>query len=174
MAVPIEIDVWQGEISELEVDAIVVSTNESLFMTIGAAASVKRHAGEEVEREAARQGPIVPGRAVITGGGDLPAPYVIHAVAVGHDLKPDTGRLRAALRAALELAEGHGLRRLAVAPLGTERGVFHAPDVAPLMLEELAARSAGGVIESVVIASPSPAEVAAFRLAIEAGRAAAR
>jgi O-acetyl-ADP-ribose deacetylase len=174
MALPIEIEVWQGEISELEVDAILVPANESLFMTIGAAASVKRHGGEEVEREAARQGPIEAGGAVITGGGDLPAPFVIHAVAVGHDLRADTGRLRAALRAALELAEGQGLRRLAVAPLGTERGVFHAPDVAPLMLDELAARQVGGVIESVVIATPSPVEAAAFRAAIEAGRAAAR
>ena len=33
MAVPIEIDVWQGEIAELEVDAIIVPANESLFMT---------------------------------------------------------------------------------------------------------------------------------------------
>jgi O-acetyl-ADP-ribose deacetylase (regulator of RNase III) len=33
MAIPIEIDVWQGEIAELEVDAILVPANESLFMT---------------------------------------------------------------------------------------------------------------------------------------------
>jgi hypothetical protein len=42
------------------------------------------------------------------------------------------------------------------------------------MLDELAARQVGGVIESVVIATPSPVEAAAFRAAIEAGRAAAR
>ena len=174
MTVPIEIDVWQGEISELEVDALIVPANESLFMTVGPAASVKRHGGEEVEREAARQGPIGAGGAVITGGGDLPAPYVIHAVAVGHDLKPDNSRLRAALRAALELAEGQGLRRLAVAPLGTERRVFQSTEVAPIMLDELAARALGGVIESVVIATSSPHEATAFRVAIEAGRAPAR
>jgi O-acetyl-ADP-ribose deacetylase (regulator of RNase III) len=174
MTVPVEIDVWHGEISDLEVDAIVVPANESLFMTTGAAASVKRHGGEEIEREAARQGPIGAGNAVITGGGQLPAPYVIHAVAVGHDLKADVGRLRAALRAALELAEGQGLRRLAVAPLGIERGVFHSDQVAPIMLEELAARSLGGVIESVVVATSSPRDAVAFREAIEAGRAPAR
>ena len=85
MAEPIEIDVWQGEIAELEVDAVVVAASESLFMTAGAATSVKRHAGDEVERAAVEQGPIAPGTAVATSGGDLPAPYVIHAVAVGHD-----------------------------------------------------------------------------------------
>ncbi len=52
MAVPIEIDVWQGEIAELEVDAIIVPANESLFMTNPLAQSVKRRAGETVEREA--------------------------------------------------------------------------------------------------------------------------
>ena len=45
MAAPIEIDVWQGEIAELEVDALVVGSSESLFMTGGAAASVKRLGG---------------------------------------------------------------------------------------------------------------------------------
>ena len=37
MAEPIEIDVWQGDIAELEVDAVVVAASESLFMTAGAA-----------------------------------------------------------------------------------------------------------------------------------------
>ena len=50
MAGPIEIDVWQGEIAELEVDALVVPANESLFMTSRAAASVKRHGGDAIER----------------------------------------------------------------------------------------------------------------------------
>ena len=59
----IEIDVWQGEIAELEVDALVVAANESLFMTAGVAASVKRHGGDEIERDAVDQGPS-PGNAI--------------------------------------------------------------------------------------------------------------
>ena len=93
MAAPVEIDVWQGEIAELEVDALVVGANESLFMTSGAAASVKRHGGEAIERAAIEQGPIEPGRAVATTGGTLAASYVIHAVAVGHDRIADAQRL---------------------------------------------------------------------------------
>ena len=46
MAEPVEIDVWQGEIAELEVDAVVVAASESLFMTAGAATGVKRRAGD--------------------------------------------------------------------------------------------------------------------------------
>ena len=62
----IEIDVWQGEIAELEVDALVVPANESLFMTAGAAASVKRHGGDQIERDAVDQGPGAPGTAIAT------------------------------------------------------------------------------------------------------------
>src|SRR5688500_12038913 len=105
MAEPIEIDVWQGEIAELEVDALVVAATESLFMTAGAAASVKRHAGDEVERAAVEQGPIRSGSAVATSGGSLAAPYVIHAVAVGHDRVADPAVAAAAVRAALRSEE---------------------------------------------------------------------
>ena len=75
MGLPIDIEIWRGEIAELEVDAIVVPANESLFMTNPVAAAVKRLAGEEVERAAVTQGPVAPGTAVVTGGGRLAAPY---------------------------------------------------------------------------------------------------
>ena len=106
MTGPIEIDVWQGDIAELEVDALIVGANESLFMTAGAAASVKRRGGSQVERAAVAQGPIAPGHAIVTGGGSLASPYVIHAVAVGHDRIPDPARLRSAVLAALAFARG--------------------------------------------------------------------
>ena len=48
MTAPIEIDVWQGEIAELEVDALIVGANESLFMTAGVAASVVRMNAQRV------------------------------------------------------------------------------------------------------------------------------
>ena len=38
MTLPIEIEIWQGEIAELEVDALVIPANESLFMTAPVAA----------------------------------------------------------------------------------------------------------------------------------------
>ena len=59
MAVPIEIDVWQGEIAELEVDAIIVPANESLFMTNPLARTVKRRCrrGRRARRGAAGPDP---------------------------------------------------------------------------------------------------------------------
>ncbi|HEX7171788.1 MAG TPA: macro domain-containing protein [Candidatus Limnocylindria bacterium] len=161
MSEPIEIDVWQGEIAELEVDALVVGASESLFMTAGAAASVKRHGGDAIERAAVDQGPIEPGRAVATTGGTLAAPYVIHAVAVGHDRIADPERLRAAVRSALALCAPLQIHRIAVAPLGIEHGAFPVAEAVELLVAALASEAAMRGVESIVIATPHAAEARA-------------
>jgi O-acetyl-ADP-ribose deacetylase (regulator of RNase III) len=170
MTVPIEIDVWQGEIAELEVDAILIPANESLFMTTRVGRAVRLHAGESVERDAVQQGPVEAGTAVVTAGGQLSAPYVVHVVGVGHDLRPDLDRLRTALEAGLRLASRLGLTRLAVAPIGTERGVFGVEQAADALIEVLSARSveADGLPASLVVAVSGPAEAAAYRSALAA------
>lgn len=171
MTAPIEIDVWQGEIAELEVDALIVGANESLFMTAGAAASVKRHGGDAIERAAADQGPIEPGRAVATTGGTLAVPYVIHAVAVGHDRIADRDRFRAAVRAALALCAPLQVHRVAFAPLGAEHGVFAIEEAAELLVSTLAAEGADHGLESVVIATAHAADARAVADALATERA---
>jgi O-acetyl-ADP-ribose deacetylase len=170
MTAPIEIEIWQGEIAELDVDALVVPATESLFMTNPVAVTVKRHGGDGVEYAAVEQGPILAGTAIVTTGGQLVAPWVIHAVAVGHDLRADEDRLRSALRAALDRAASLNLRRIAMAPLGMERGVFGADEAAAVILEELHAydRGPSGRPEEVVIALAGPREAAAFTAAAAA------
>jgi O-acetyl-ADP-ribose deacetylase len=170
LARAIEIDVWQGDISELEVDALVVPANESLFMTGGPAAAVKRRAGDEVEMAAVSQGPAAPGTAIVTPGGALAAPYVIHAVAVGHDLRADVDQMRAALSAALGFAAPLQLRRIAISLLGTERGAFAPEDAAPIVIEALLAHSAEAELpDSVVLVAASSPETHAIAGAL--GRA---
>ena len=171
MSEPIEIDVWQGEIAELEVDALVVGANESLFMTTGAAASVKRHGGEAIERAAIDQGPIEPGRAVATTAGTLAASYVIHAVAVGHDRIADPLRLTAAVRSAMALCAPLQVHRIAVAPLGIEHGVFQVGEAAEHLVAALLAEAADHGLESIVIATPHAAEARAVADALARERA---
>lgn len=168
MAAPIEIDVWQGEIAELEVDALVVGANESLFMTAGPAASVKRLGGEEVERAAVDQGPIAPGSAVVTGAGRLAAPYVIHAVAVGHDRVADPDLLRAATRAVIAFAGPLQLRRIAISPLGVETGAFTVEEAAAIMVPILREEAADGPLESIVLATAHAQELRALHEAVGA------
>lgn len=173
MAERVDIDVWQGEIAELEVDAVVVAASESLFMTAGAATGVKQRAGAEVERAAVEQGPIGPGMAVATYGGDLPAPYVIHAVAVGHDRIADPATLEAAIRSALGFAEPLQLRRIAIALLGIEHGVFTAVEAAAVLVPAVIDAARSTPVESVVLAASRASEVKALSDALRAARAGA-
>jgi O-acetyl-ADP-ribose deacetylase len=166
MAAPIEIDVWQGDLAELEVDALVVGASESLFMTAGAAASVKRLGGEEVEREAVDQGPIRPGEAVATTGGQLATPYVIHAVGVGHDRVADPAQLDRAVRAALAFGSTLRLRRIAMALIGVEHGAFAPDDAAAIQVRAILDAAARTPIEAVVLASVHPVETRALSDAV--------
>ena len=176
MPVPIEIDVWQGEIAELAVDAIIVPANESLFMTYPTARRLRLVAGEAVERDAVQQGPIQPGNAVITGGGSLATPYLVHAVAVGHELTGSRDDLVSALNAAFDMIARLSLARVAMAPIGVERGVFSAQESAAALVEVLEDRSRSGdpIPTSLVVAVANPNEAAAFTAATEALRAAFR
>ena len=172
---PIEIDVWQGEIAQLEVDGLIIPASESLFMTGPVARGVKQRAGEIVERAAVDQGPVSAGSAVVTPGGQLPAPYVIHAVAVGHDLQADLTQLDRAWASALDLAQHLGLRRIAVAPLGTERGVFSPDDSASALARVLRSRSQEGrwIPAAMVVAVGSQPEATAYFAALGPIRSAA-
>lgn len=167
MAGPSEIDVWQGDIGELEVDAVVVPANESLFMTAGAAAVLKRRGGEGLERAAVEQGPVAVGTAVVTPGGSLPCAYVIHAVGVGHDRLPDRRRLARAIRAALGYAQPLRLRRMAFALVGVEHGAFEPSVAANILIGELSAwEPADGHPEAFIVATANPAETRAVAEAL--------
>lgn len=175
MAGPMDIDVWQGEIAELEVDALVVPANESLFMTAGVAASVKRLGGDAIERDAVDQGPGAAGTAIATQAGSLPAAYVIHAIGVGHDRIPDRSRLSAAIRTAITFAEPLQLRRMAFALIGAEHGAFTPIEAAEVLLDVLVEGALGrGMPESVVIATAGSAETHAVTEALAMRRAHAR
>jgi O-acetyl-ADP-ribose deacetylase (regulator of RNase III) len=112
----------RGDITEAEVDAIVNAANAGLSMGTGVAGAMKRKGGTVIEEEAVRQGPIEPGEAVLTVAGNLPATHVIHAVALGQDLKTNPERVAAATRSSLALADKHKLLSIAFPALGSGIG----------------------------------------------------
>ncbi|MDP6778124.1 MAG: macro domain-containing protein [Candidatus Latescibacteria bacterium] len=116
------VDLVQGDIADLEVDAIVNAANNALWMGAGVAGAIKRKGGAAIEEEAVAQGPIAVGEAVVTSGGALKARHVVHAAGMGQDLKTDADKVAASTRNSLLRAEEKGIRSIAFPAIGTGVG----------------------------------------------------
>ena len=161
------IRVVKGDITSLSCDAIVNAANDHLWMGGGVAGAIKRRGGEEIEREAVRQGPISVGEAVATGAGRLPCRYVIHAATMSQDLVTSERAIREATRSALRLADRLGLESVALPALGTGVGGFPLDRAATVMLEEATAhRFAAGRRLEIIFAVWDDAAYAAFSNAL--------
>lgn len=120
----LELDVVDGDIALLDVGAVVNAANDMLWMGSGVAGAIKRAGGEEIEHEAMAKGPIPVGTAVVTRGGRLAAPWVIHAAVMGQDLRTDEELIRRATREVLEIADRLGCETIALPAFGTGVGGF--------------------------------------------------
>ncbi|MDQ7844438.1 MAG: macro domain-containing protein [Armatimonadota bacterium] len=138
------LSVHQGDITRLQVDAIVNAANTHLWMGGGVAGAIKRAGGVEIEREAVRLGPVAVGEAVATHAGRLPCRHVIHAATMGPDLVTSAEAIRNATRSSLRLADALGLTSLAFPLLGTGVGGFPPQEAARLMVAETVAYLQGG------------------------------
>jgi O-acetyl-ADP-ribose deacetylase len=118
------IEIWNGDICELEVDAIVVPAVGSLWMSTGVAGAIKRAGGDAIEFAAIRQGPVALGSAVVTPAGTLAARAVIHAVSLDRDRRTTAEALEAAVRNAMARAREIGATSIAFPALGSGVGGF--------------------------------------------------
>jgi O-acetyl-ADP-ribose deacetylase (regulator of RNase III) len=138
------IDIQQGDITQVGVDAVVNAANNHLWMGGGVAGALKRAGGPEIETEALRKGPIPVGEAAVTGAGRLPARYVIHAAVMGQDLQTSADKIRQATRNSLLRAGEFGIKTVAFPALGTGVGGFPLGECARIMIDEVIQYSAGG------------------------------
>jgi O-acetyl-ADP-ribose deacetylase (regulator of RNase III) len=129
------IELWNGDICDLEVDAIVNPANLSLWMSTGVGGALKRAGGDAVEFAAVRQAPVSLGDAVVTPAGKLAAKAVIHAVTLDQNRRTSGPIIEAAVRSAMARAREIGATSIAFPALGTGVGGFPLDEAARITVE---------------------------------------
>jgi O-acetyl-ADP-ribose deacetylase len=133
-----------GDITCLDVDAIVNSENSDLLMDEAGGPSVsgaiRAIEGEAMAEALARMGPLSPGRAVVLPAQRLPCKWVIHAASVvqteeGHASSAQV--IRDSVRSSMSLAAGLGLTSLAFPAFGVRAASVPRAEASQVMVEEL-------------------------------------
>lgn len=156
----VDIRVWQGDITTLDVDAIVNAANRDLRRGSGVCGAIFRAAGPQLDDACAALAPCATGDAVVTPGFDLPARWVIHAVGPiwqGGD-HGEAAHLASCYRRSIQRAGEVGATSVAIPAIST--GIYGFPpeqaaEIAVATLRAMPAPASGGGP-----ADPSTASVA--------------
>ncbi|MCF7956242.1 MAG: macro domain-containing protein [Phycisphaerae bacterium] len=130
------VELIEGDITGLKVDAIVNPANAQLVLGGGVAGAIARKGGESIQCQCDKIGGAPVGGAVITTGGKLKAKHVIHAVGPRHGKGDEEKKLRNATRNSLKVADENKLACIAFPAIST--GIFGFPmdKCAHIMLSE--------------------------------------
>jgi O-acetyl-ADP-ribose deacetylase (regulator of RNase III) len=119
------LELVEGDITEMDTDAIVNAANAQLILGGGVAGAIRRKGGSQIQAECDRIGGTHVGGAVITTGGRLKAGHVIHAVGPRMGEGDEDAKLRSATLKALQVADENTLKSLAFPAIST--GIFGFP-----------------------------------------------
>ncbi len=130
------IELIQGDITEMAVDAIVNAANAQLQLGGGVAGAIRRKGGPAIQDACDKIGGTLVGGAVITTGGNLKARFVIHAVGPRMGEGDEDQKLKQATLNSLKIADKHSLKSIAFPAIST--GIFGYPleRCAEVMLSE--------------------------------------
>ena len=163
-----DISVWQGDITTLDVDAIVNAANSGLQAGGGVCGAIFAAAGRDRLQAACDElGGCATGDACITPGFDLPARWVVHAVGPvwSGGRSGEDEALGSAYRRALEVAAAAGARRVAFPEISTGIYGFPAERAAAVAVGALRSAAPPSVDEAVLVAF-DPAAEARLRAAV--------
>src|SRR5260370_13464319 len=165
-----QLELVEGAITQLEVDAVVNAANQTLQLGAGVAGAIRERGGPAIQEECNGIGSTAVGTAVMTGAGNVPARQVIHAVGPRMGEGEEDKKLASAVRAALALADRRGLKSIAIPAIST--GVFGFPmeRAARVMLTELHRYLQGGTkLDRVGICLPGEEAFGIFPRALRRG-----
>ena len=138
-----EIVILQGDLTEMDVDAIVNAANNDLQLGGGVAGAIRRKGGDEIQRECDAIGSIPLGGAAITSGGRLKARHVIHAASMELGGRTTAADLRSSTAHSLRIASENNLETIAFPAVGTGIARFPMRDCAQIMISEAMKHLAG-------------------------------
>ena len=130
------ITLFEGDLTEHEVDAIVNAANSALVLGAGVAGAIAAKGGPSIQAECDAHGPIEVGSAAVTGAGNLPARYVIHAAGMPPGGQASEASVRSSMRRSLELAREKACSAIAVPAIGAGIAGFSMQRCAEVLIEE--------------------------------------
>jgi len=135
----------------LEVDAVVRPANDTLEPVSSASVRLDHLAGEELRSQRRVHAALEVGSAVVTAGGDLAAPFVLHIVIRSQAENVTRAALARALSSAWHRAAEWELARVALPLVGTGAGQLSPEDAVVLLVESLQQVEAGGHPQDVLL-----------------------
>ena len=163
------IEILQGDLTEMDVDAIVNAANNDLKLGGGVAGAISRKGGPKIQKECDAIGTIPLGGAAITTGGALRARHVIHAASMELGGRTTALTLRSSTAHALRIAAQNELKTVAFPAVGTGIAGFPIKECAEIMLAEAKRHLEGKTsVQKIYFALFDEQALAAFERAFKA------
>ncbi len=119
------LELLDGDLTEMDTDAIVNAANARLVLGGGVAGAIRRKGGSKIQAECDKIGGTFVGGAVITTGGNLKARHVIHAVGPRMGEGDEDQKLKNATLNSLKTADENNLKSISFPAIST--GIFGFP-----------------------------------------------